>query len=93
MAAAVSGCATLPQDEAAKMMQGRTRAEVLACAGAPFREAQDGDFRVMSYSHARGIDGRLYQCELNIMLRAGAVETVRYTGPPNTCAAILRSCK
>lgn len=74
-------------------MAGMTRADVLACAGAPSREAQDGNLSVMSYSSFRVINGTSYSCEASIMLRNGVVDSVRYSGAHGVCSAILRGCK
>lgn len=88
---AVSGCAT--QQDAQQAMAGMTRADVLACAGAPSREAQDGNLTVMSYSNFRAIDGTAYSCDASITFRGGVVDTVRYRGARGVCSAILRGCK
>lgn len=90
IAIAISGCAT--SQEAQDRMAGMTRADVLACAGAPSSEAQDGNTGVMSYSSARAISGTTYNCEASITLRNGVVDSVRYRGARGTCSAILRGC-
>lgn len=73
-------------------MVGMTRAEVLACAGAPLREARDGNLRIMSYGDTRFIDGDSYRCEVSVALRDDKVDSVRARGARRVCVAILRGC-
>lgn len=74
-------------------MIGMTRAEVLACAGAPLREARDGELTVMSYSNVREIDFTTYRCDVSVSLRFDRVDQVRYRGARNVCSAVIRDCR
>ena len=82
----LAACAT--PDEAQRSMAGMTRAEVLACAGAPSTEAADGSTHVMAYRDA--IDGD--PCTATVLLGGGRVERISYRGAPGICARMLKGC-
>lgn len=89
--AALSGCATT-SEEAARSMRGMTRAEVLACAGAPNNEAVDGTLRVMSYTRMNVIQGTSAECTVSVILRRDTLDAVRYSGAPGVCSRLIAGC-
>lgn len=92
MGAALSGCVTISQDDATVQMRGLERTDVIVCAGAPYREAVEGNVRVMSYQTVRAYDGVLRQCDVSFALTDGRVTQVTYTGRDRTCQAVLKNC-
>lgn len=79
-------------------MVGLSRAEVLACAGAPFLEAQDGRVQVMSYNNFMNAapNSDMARCEVSITLRNGLVSKVLYRGGgllQLPCERLVRDCR
>ena len=78
-------------DAAPQQMIGRSRADVLTCAGAPLSRGTEGDVEVWTYSSAQGGNtvgvpvGRIFvasqqneACTVNMVFQNGAVSSVRY---------------
>ena len=94
----LSACAStdLAQSDAAFLAQaaivGKSRAELVACAGTPESTEVKGDTEALHYSSASGktvlmvgagdkmISNEPYACRVTFVLRRGFVEDVVYTG-------------
>jgi len=96
----LSGCVAQQRAETAKRAQtelvGISKADLLACAGAPVRSASSGDTEVMTYvgggdsiivgggaaSTAGGGVATVQRryCEVSFVLRSGRVEKINYAG-------------
>lgn len=79
-------------DEATAQLQGLSRGQVLACAGAPSREAADGNVGVMTYSTFRAFNGSATNCDVSLTMIDGAVTRVTYAGLRGLCQMALKNC-
>lgn len=97
---ALAGCAAQQRAETAKRAQselvGMSKAELLACAGAPVRAAMAGDTEVLTYvgggdstvvgaGAASSVGGGVASvhrryCEVTFVLKTGRVEKINYAG-------------
>ncbi|MGY3358848.1 outer membrane protein assembly factor BamE (lipoprotein component of BamABCDE complex) [Bradyrhizobium sp. GM0.4] len=94
-------------------MVGMSKEQVLACMGPPLAKAAEGATDVWSYDSGNGmqiadISGDRYGatavstrrfCKINVVMTAGAVSTVNYTGPTGglltageQCAYAVNAC-
>lgn len=95
-----AGCAghrAAMTDLARTELIGKTKAEILACAGAPAHSAVSGNTEVLSYSYigekTRNEHGtKKSQCVANFILVGGRVTQLNYTGTPGVLATQGEQC-
>jgi hypothetical protein len=90
-AISLSGCATSAQD-ARLSMQGMSRGDLLACAGAPHRQASDGNLQVLTYERFRVDQYGSAHCDTTVTLIDGRVSSVTYSRASRLCADSIRNC-
>jgi hypothetical protein len=107
--ALVSACAPergAPTPDTPSPLIGRTRAELLACAGAPNRTARDGDAELLIYTAmgSRTVSGEMtrfgerklqeevYHCEATFAIRNDRVAGVTYRGTTSSVPARNEAC-
>jgi len=104
--------AEIAQDARSQMV-GMTKEQVLSCMGPPANKAAEGATEVWSYDSGNGmqvadISGDRYSatavstrrfCKINVVMTAGAVSAVNYTGPTGglltageQCAYAVNAC-
>jgi pectin methylesterase-like acyl-CoA thioesterase len=103
----VQGCASIQNREAIDArtaLIGRSRPEIMACAGIPNKVAKAGTKEIATYSvadrySASGVVLGQKDCTVNIVLEAGRVASVDYfvedpgpIAPLESCAEIVSTC-
>jgi hypothetical protein len=103
----VQGCAFLQNQDAidaTTALIGRSRPEIMACAGIPNEDTKAGTKEIATYSvaarfSASGVDLGLRNCTVRIVFEAGHVSSVDYVvddpgllAPLETCAEIVSTC-
>ena len=88
-------------NEATNKMIGLSKEQVLACMGAPAKQAATGATEVWSYdsgNSAEGINSVRY-CTVNVVMTAGRVSSLNYVGDTGglitqgeQCAFAVRNC-
>lgn len=92
LVASMTGCAAMRAEEHATAVLGKTKVELLSCAGVPLREYQEGDLTFLTYSVESGkivgmsrigrgpgmLAGASHQCEATVTLRDSKVTQVQY---------------
>lgn len=101
--AVMAGCMVSPfyRDKMAVRAQselvGMSKAAVLACAGPPKAQAQDGSVDVWTYE----VRNHVIYCQANILFRSGVVQSINYVGtgmtggwlkPGELCMYALENC-
>lgn len=91
----LAGCASAPsQQELNTRLAGLSKVELLACMGAPNGAARDDDTEVLTYAHRDFHMGMTYQCDANVVLKAGRVARITVTGDaPGTIDVTSKVCR
>lgn len=87
----LAGCA-IPNQYTQGIL-GMTRAQLLACAGAPRSEATEGTTHAMTYDImiSRGVHGS-FACNVSLVLKDDKVVRISYYGQTGPCTQIMRAC-